>query len=135
MCDPVSAGIATAVGAAASLAGTFMASKAAKENQQAIANQNRQMQVAQNEGFTQRLNAGLQQTAAQAAASQQTLADRGTAANQMRGMQTDALQPRTRQPRACGRPAMPRRSNSCSRPARKISLMRRPGGSRKPPIS
>lgn len=92
MCDPVSAGIATAVGAAASLAGTFMASNAAKQNQAAINAQNQATMKAQNEGFTQRLNAGLTQTAAQAAASEATLRDRGTAADTMRTQQMSSLQ-------------------------------------------
>lgn len=92
MCDPVSAGIATAVGAAASLAGTYMSSQAQKQQSAAIAAANQATMKAQNEGFTQRLNAGLAQTAAQTAASQETIQARNQSATQMRGQQMKALQ-------------------------------------------
>lgn len=91
MCDPVSATIATVVGAGASLFGSIQAASAAKRQQQAIVNANNQTLQAQNQGFTQRIQAGLQQTAGQSAASQQTLADRNTAATQMRQQQQQAL--------------------------------------------
>lgn len=92
MCDPVSAGIATAVGAAASLAGTYMGAQAQKQQAAAISAANQATLKSQNEGFTQRLNAGLQQTQAQTAASQETIQARNQAATQMRGQQMKSLQ-------------------------------------------
>jgi hypothetical protein len=92
MCDPISAGIATAVGAASSLAGTYMASQAQQKQAQAIASANQATLKAQNEGFTQRLQAGLQQTAAQTAASQETIQARNQAAVGMRAQQMKSLQ-------------------------------------------
>ena len=92
MCDPVSAGIATAVGAAASLAGTYMGAQAQRQQSAAIAAANQATLKAQNEGFTQRLQAGLQQTGAQTAAAQETLNARNQAATQMRGQQMQELQ-------------------------------------------
>jgi hypothetical protein len=92
MCDPVSMGIAMAAGAGLSLMGTLQQGKAAQQAQQAIANQNRMTQLAQNQGFTQRINAGVQQTQAQGEAMRQTLEARDTSATQMRRQQQDALQ-------------------------------------------
>jgi len=92
MCDPVSAGIATAVGAAASLAGTYMGAQAQRQQASAIAAANRQTQLAQNQGFTQRMQAGLQQTQAQTAAAQETIQSRNQAAMQMRQQQMKSLQ-------------------------------------------
>jgi hypothetical protein len=92
MCDPVSAGIATAVGAASSLAGTYMSSQAQQKQAQAIASANQQTQLAQNQAFTQRMQAGVAQTAAQTAASQETIQARNQAANSMRAQQMQSLQ-------------------------------------------
>ena len=92
MCDPVSAAIATAVGTAASLAGTYMGAQAQKQQSAAITAANQATLKAQNEGFTQRLNAGLQQTGAQTAAAQETLNARNQAATSMRGQQMQELQ-------------------------------------------
>jgi hypothetical protein len=91
MCDPVSIGIATAVGSAASLAGSYVQSQAASANQKAISDANTANTLAQNQGFTQRMQAASAQTAAQTAASQQTLQARNQAANQMRDAQMSAL--------------------------------------------
>jgi len=85
-------GIAMVAGTGLSLMGTMQQSKAAQQAQQAIANQNRMTQLAQNQGFTQRINAGLQQTAGQGEAMRQTLEARDTSATQMRRQQQDALQ-------------------------------------------
>src|SRR3954454_2634684 len=92
MCDPVSMGIAMAAGAGLSLMGTLQQGKAAQQAQQAIMNQNRMTQLAQNQGFTQRINAGVQQTQAQGEAMRQTLEARDTSATQMRRQQQEALQ-------------------------------------------
>jgi hypothetical protein len=90
MCDPVSIGLA-AVSAATSIYGGIQSAHAQQAQSQAIADQNRATQLAQNEAFTTRNQAALQQTAAQSAASQQSLQDRNTAALQMRQNQMDAL--------------------------------------------
>jgi hypothetical protein len=92
MCDPVSAAIATAVGTAASLAGTAMGAQAQQKQAQAIASANQQTQLAQNQGFTQRMQAGVAQTAAQTAASQETIQARNQAAMSMRDAQMKSLQ-------------------------------------------
>ena len=92
MCDPVSMGIATAVGAGLSLVGSIQSANAQRAQSQAIADANRQTQVAQNQAFTQRINAGVQQTGAQTAAAQETLSARNQAATQMRQQQQSALQ-------------------------------------------
>ena len=92
MCDPVSAGIAAGVGALSSLGGTLMASQAQQKQAQAIANANQQTQLAQNQAFTQRMQAGVAQTAAQTAASQETIQARNQAANSMRAQQMQSLQ-------------------------------------------
>lgn len=90
MCDPVSIGLAVA-GTAASLYGGMQSASAQRSAANAVATQNRQMQLAQNEGFTQRLQAGLRQTGAQTAASEETLASRSGAADQMRQAQMAAM--------------------------------------------
>jgi hypothetical protein len=92
MCDPISAGIASAIGTGVSLIGSMQQASAQKDAAQAVADQNRAEQVAQAQAFTQRNQAAQQQTAAQFAASQETLNARGAAADQMRQAQTAAMQ-------------------------------------------
>jgi len=69
-----------------------MGAQAQKQQAQAIATANQATLQAQNQGFTQRLQAGLQQTAAQTAASQETIQARNTAAQNMRAQQMKSLQ-------------------------------------------
>jgi hypothetical protein len=92
MCDPISAGIASVVGTAASVFGSMQQAKAQQDAAQAVADQNRADQAAQQAGFVQRIQAGNQQTAAQTAASQETLSARSAAADAMRSAQSAALQ-------------------------------------------
>jgi hypothetical protein len=65
--------------------------KAAQEQSNAINQANRAQEASQNQAFGQRLTAGLQQTAAQSAAQQETLNTRSQAAGQMRTSQMSAL--------------------------------------------
>jgi hypothetical protein len=74
MCDPVSIGLA-AVGAATSIYGASQQAAATKAQSQAIADADAANQRAQQQAFTTRNQAAQQQTAAQLAASQQTLSD------------------------------------------------------------
>ena len=92
MCDPVSAGIAMAVGAGASLFGSMKQASAQRDAAQAVADQNQANLRAQNEGFTARTLAGTKQTAAQLAAGQETLAGRNAAFETMREGQRSSLQ-------------------------------------------
>ena len=90
MCDPVSIGVA-AISAGVSLYGSMQQANAAKAQQQAIADQNRAELQAQNQGFTQRIQAAQQQTEAQTAAMQETISARSQAENQMRQAQMSAM--------------------------------------------
>jgi hypothetical protein len=92
MCDPVSATIATVVGTAASLYGTYQQTQAASANAKAVQAANMATADAQNQAFGQRMAAGLQRTAAETAASNETMAARDQAATTMRGQQMSALQ-------------------------------------------
>ena len=92
MCDPVSLAIsAVAIGAATSIGGSIMQSNAASSAAHALQAQNQANQTAQNQGFMQRMQAEQAQTAAQFAASQQTIQDQTAAAAQMREAQSGAL--------------------------------------------
>lgn len=83
--------IAAGVSAATAAGGAVMSSQASARNADAIANQNRATAVAQNQGFTQRMNAAIAQTGAQRATMDQTMADRNAAFTQMREGQTAAM--------------------------------------------
>lgn len=90
MCDPVSIGLAV-VGGAASLYGSVQQANAIKAQSATINQQNIATATAQNTAFQQRMQAGLQQTAAQQQASDETMAERNTAFDTMRAGQTTAL--------------------------------------------
>src|SRR6478672_11182194 len=91
MCDPVSAGIAMAVGAGASLYGSMSSANASRASANAISAQNQATLKAQNEGYTSRLNASLAAIPAQENASREILTSRDSAASQMRAAQQKAL--------------------------------------------
>src|SRR5262245_46725396 len=92
MCDPISAGIALAVGTGATLYGSAQQSSAARANAQAIADQNQRNLMAQNEGFTARNQAALQQAASQQQVSNETLGARESSFEQTRRGQQEAQQ-------------------------------------------
>jgi hypothetical protein len=82
----------TAAGIGASVYGAAKQASAQKAQANAIAEQNRAMQEAQNQAFQERIAAGNRQTAAQTAAMQQTMQDRNAAQAQMRAQQLQASQ-------------------------------------------
>lgn len=94
MCFPAAIPIAMAASALASVGGAAMSASAQSRSANAIAEQNRQMQLAQNQGFTQRMQAANAQTATQTQVMNQTMADRNAAFTQMRQGQTSAMQQR-----------------------------------------
>ena len=80
-----------AVGAAASTYGAVQSSNAQKSAANALAQQNAATQQAQQQAFVTRIGAQSNQSDQQTAIAQQMMADRNTAANQMRAGQSSAL--------------------------------------------
>jgi hypothetical protein len=83
--------IAAGVSAATAVGGTVMSSQASARNAATIANQNRALEIAQNQGFMQRLATSNAQTEAQRATMDQTMQDRNAAFTQMREGQMGAM--------------------------------------------
>lgn len=91
MCEPVSAGIALAAGLGASLYGGMQQSKAAQSAAQAVADQNRANQQAQQTAFTTRNTAAQQQVQDQLAANTEGIQGRTQVAQQYFDQQRNAL--------------------------------------------
>src|SRR5215472_10378917 len=92
MCDPVVTPILAAVSLGTSIYGGVQQANAQRSAANAIAQQNAADIAAQNQGFTQRMEATQAQTQAQQQAFQQTIANRAQIADTMRQQQQGAFQ-------------------------------------------